>query len=134
MCTRPTWVEISRHRLLANYRYLRRLAGNSADLLAVVKADAYGHGLANCAPLLASAGAEWLGVTSVEEGLRARALCGEVPRILVISGLWHGEAAASLEHNLTPVVWEHFHLDELEAAAAERGIAPQSVPVHLELD
>jgi len=134
MCTRPTWVEVSRHRLLANYRYLRQLAGNSADLLAVVKADAYGHGLAHCGPLLASAGAEWLGVTSVEEGTHARALCGASPRILVISGLWRGEAGRSLEHNLTPVVWEHFHLDELEAAAAERGLGPQSVPVHLELD
>lgn len=134
MCTRPTWVEISRHRLLANYRYLRQLAGNSADLLAVVKADAYGHGLAHCAPTLASAGADWLGVTSVAEGIHARALCGASPRILIISGLWHGEASRSLEHNLTPVVWEHFHLDELEAAAAERGLGPQSVPVHLELD
>jgi alanine racemase len=134
MCTRPTWVEISRHRLLANYRYLRQLAGNSADLLAVVKADAYGHGLEHCGPVLASAGADWLGVTSVEEGIHARALCGALPRILIISGLWRGEAARSIEHSLTPVVWEHFHLDELEAAAAERGLGPQSVPVHLELD
>ncbi len=134
MCTRPTWVEISRHRLLANYRYLRQLAGNSTDLLAVVKADAYGHGLEHCAPALASAGADWLGVTSVQEGMHARAFCGASPRILIISGLWHGEAARSLEHNLTPVVWEHFHLDELEAAAAERGLGPQSVAVHLELD
>lgn len=134
MCTRPTWVEISRHRLLANYRYLRRLAGSSADLLAVVKADAYGHGLAYCAPLIADAGAEWLGITSVEEGIRTRSLCSASPRILVISGLWHGEAAAALEHNLTPVVWEQFHLDELEAAAAERGLGAQSVAVHVEID
>lgn len=134
MRNRPTWVEISRHRLLANYHYLRQLAGGTADLLAVVKADAYGHGLAHCAPLLANAGAEWLGVTSVEEGVQARVLCGSAPRILVISGLWRGEAAAALEHNLTPVVWEHFHLDELEAAAAVHGLGPQSVAVHLEID
>jgi alanine racemase len=134
MCTRPTWVEISRHRLLANYGYLRQLAGSAADLLAVVKADAYGHGLAHCGPLIANAGAEWLGITSVEEGIRARSLCGAAPRILVISGLWRGEAAAAIEHNLTPVVWERFHLDELEAAAAERGLGAGSVPVHLELD
>jgi alanine racemase len=134
MCTRPTWVEISRHRLLSNYRYLRTLAGDSADLLAVVKADAYGHGLAHCAPLLANAGAEWLGVTSVEEGILARALCGASPRILVISGLWQGQAAAAIEHRLTPVVWEHFHLDELEAVGRRVGLPPGSVAVHLEID
>lgn len=134
MCTRPTWVEISRHRLLSNYRYLRTLAGDSADLLAVVKADAYGHGLAHCAPPLVDAGAEWLGVTSVEEGIRARAACGASPRILVISGLWQGQAKAAIEHRLTPVVWEHFHLDELEAAAQRSGLPPGSVAVHLEID
>lgn len=134
MCIRPTWVEISRHRLLANYRYLRQRAGRSADLLAVVKADAYGHGLVHCAPLISGAGAEWLGITSVEEGIRARSACAARPRILVISGLWHGEAAGALAHNLTPVVWEQFHLDELEAAARERGLGPRSVAVHLEID
>ncbi|HVJ08816.1 MAG TPA: alanine racemase [Acidisarcina sp.] len=134
MSTRPTWVEISRQSLLANYHFLRQLADRSADLLAVVKADAYGHGLEHCAPILADAGAEWLGITSVEEGVCTRSLCPGPQRILVISGLWHGEAGAVLEHDLTPVVWEHFHLDELEAAAAQRGLGPQSVAVHLEID
>lgn len=134
MCTRPTWVEISRSRLLDNYRYLRQVAGKSADLLAVVKANAYGHGLAQCAPILANAGAEWLGVTSVEEGIEARALCPSPARVLVLSGPWHGESEALLQHNLTPVVWEPFHLDELEAAAAKQGMAPQSLAVHFEID
>ena len=61
MCTRPIWVETSRGRLaFDNYRYLRQLSGDSADLLAVVKANAYGHGLEQCAPILSNAGAEWL--------------------------------------------------------------------------
>lgn len=134
MCTRPTWVEISRSRLLNNYRYLRQVAGDSADLLAVVKANAYGHGLAQCAPILADAGAEWLGITSTEEGIEARAVCPASARVLVLSGPWHGESEALLQHNLTPVVWEPFHLDELESVAAKRGIAPQSLAVHLEVD
>jgi alanine racemase len=46
-------------------------------LLAVVKADAYGHSLELCAPAAVRAGAHWLGVTSVEEGVAARALCPE---------------------------------------------------------
>ena len=134
MCTRPTWVEISRSRLLDNYRYLRQLAGDSADLLAVVKANAYGHGLEQCAPILANAGAEWLGITSVEEGVEVRSYCPPSTRVLVLSGPWQGEGDALLDHNLTPVVWEPFHLDELEAAAARRGLPPQSLAVHLEID
>src|SRR5450631_2712497 len=127
MCIRPTWVEISRSRLLQNYRYLRQLAGDSADLLAIVKANAYGHGLKQCAPILAAAGAEWLGITSVEEGIEVRSVCPSPTRVLVLSGPWQGEGDALLEHNLTPVVWDPFHLDELEAAAAKRGLAPQSL-------
>jgi alanine racemase len=134
MCTRPTWVEISRSRLLDNYRFLRELAGDSADLLAVVKANAYGHGLEQCAPILANAGAEWLGITSVEEGIEVRSLCAASTRVLVLSGPWHGEGDALLKHNLTPVVWEPFHLDDLEAAAARHGLAPRSLDVHLEID
>ena len=43
MLTRPLWAEISRHRLLANYEKLRRAVGSQADLMPVVKANAYGH-------------------------------------------------------------------------------------------
>jgi alanine racemase len=65
---RPVWAEISATRLATNYRHTRAAAG--MELLAVVKADAYGHGAELCAPVLAGSGAAWLGVTSVEEGVR----------------------------------------------------------------
>jgi alanine racemase len=132
MYTRPAWVEISRNHLIANYLELRRLAGN-AEVLAVVKANAYGHGLVDCAGALVEVGAEWLGVTSVEEAIRARTACPGAS-ILVMSGIWQREADAAIEHRLTPVVWESFHLDLLEEAAHRRALSPGSVPVHLELD
>jgi alanine racemase len=131
--TRPVWAEVSRGRLLHNFRTLRALAGPEIALIAVVKANAYGHGATLCAPWLAEAGAEWLGVTCLQEALAVRAVCPQA-RILVMSGLWNGEADALLEHRLTPVVWERFHLDLLEAAARKAGRAPRSVPVHLEID
>ena len=131
--TRPVWAEISRSRLLHNYRALRALAGPSITLAPIVKANAYGHGVHLCAPWLAAEGAESLGVTSVEEGIAVRALCPN-PRILVMSGLWNGEADAILAHRLTPVVWEPYHLELLATAARRAGLAPQSVPVHLEID
>jgi len=133
MPMRPCWVEISTHALEENFRLLASLAAPHADLMAIVKAEAYGHSLAICAPAVVRAGAGWLGVTSIEEGVAARALCPE-PRILSIGSVFPGQGAAAVAHNVTPVVWELAQLDELEqaghAAAAGRG----SIPVHLEID
>ncbi len=133
MFTRPVWAEISRHRLLANYEKLRHAAGTQADLMPVIKANAYGHDLLACGPLLASAGAQWLGVTGAEEGAALRAVCPQ-PRILLMSGIWAGEAETVIEQNLTPVVWEHWQLDLLEAAAEARRMPAASLAVHLEID
>lgn len=131
MPTRPCWVEICTRNLEANYRFLSGVAGSEVQLLAIVKADAYGHSLHLCAPAAVRAGASWLGVTSVEEGVEARRLCPET-RILIMSGSFPGQADAVMRHKLTPVVWEAWHLEELEAAA--RSSQTRSLPVHLEID
>src|ERR1700743_1690553 len=103
MHTRPVWAEISRSYLLANWNLLRNAAPNDADVMAVVKANAYGHGATLCGPLLEAVGASWFGVTCVEEGIALRKVCPK-PRILIMSGLWNGEADAMIEHRLTPQV------------------------------
>jgi alanine racemase len=133
MNSRPCWVEISTRALEENYRLLRSLAAPHAELLAIVKADAYGHSLVLCAPAAVRAGARWLGVTSVEEGVAARALCPDA-RVLVIAGVFPGQGAALLEHDLTAVVWEAWQLDAIESAASAAGRAAGSVGVHLEID
>jgi alanine racemase len=131
MQTRPCWAEINTQSFEDNYRYLKSLADGEAELLAVVKSDAYGHSLALCAPAAIRAGALWLGVTSVEEGVAARRLCPGA-RILVMSGCFPGQGAELVEYRLTPVVWEPWHLDELESAAQASGVC--ALPVHLEID
>jgi alanine racemase len=131
--TRPCWVEILTRALEENYRLLCSLAPPSAECLAIVKADAYGHSLALCAPAAAHAGARWLGVTSVEEGIAVRELCPSA-RILIMGGAFPGQAAALIEHKLTPVVWDAWQFAELEAAACAASLPPGSLPVHLETD
>ncbi len=133
MPTRPCWVEIRTRTLEDNYRFLAGLAAPHAELLAIVKANAYGHSLALCAPAVVRAGARWLGVTSVEEGIVARALCPDA-RVLVIGGVFGGQARAAIDFNLTPVAWEPWQLDELESAARAAGAQAGSVPIHLEID
>jgi alanine racemase len=145
MPTRPCWVEIRARSLEDNYRFLCSLAAPQAqlappqvaaphaELLAIVKANAYGHSLTICAPAAVRAGANWLGVTSVEEGVAARALCPEA-RILVIAGVFPGQGADLVRHALTPVAWVPWQFDELEGAARKTGAAADSLPVHLEID
>ena len=129
-----TWVEISEERLAANYKALAKVADGIA-VLAVVKADAYGHGAKVCAPVLARAGAEWLGVTDADEGATVRAalegISGE-QRILVMSGLLQNDAEAIVRHGLTPVVWTRQQMEWLAHAVLQRGSEP--LAVHLEID
>ena len=131
MPTRPCWAEIRTSALEANYRFLADIAAPHAELLAIVKANAYGHSLDVCAPAVMRAGGRWLGVTSVEEGVAARALCPEA-RVLVIGGVFAGQGSAVILNKLTPVVWEPRQFDELERAA--RAIGIRSLSVHLEID
>ncbi len=131
MHTRPCWVEISTRSLEDNFRFLSALAGPQVELLAIVKADAYGHALKICAPAAVRAGARWLGVTSIEEGVEARRCCPEA-RILVIGSVFPGQGRDVVRHKLTPVVWDTWQIDELEAAARAADI--RSISVHLEID
>jgi alanine racemase len=133
MPTRPCWVEISSRSLENNYRFLQSIAPAEAELLAIVKADAYGHSLDICAPAAVRAGARWLGVTSAEEGVQARAACSE-SRILVMGGVFPGQGPAIVEHALAAVAWELNQLDELDAEARAAHAPPRSIAVHLEID
>jgi alanine racemase len=134
------WVEVSEDRLAGNYRVLAEVAGGDTAVLAVVKANAYGHGAEVCAPVLAQAGAEWLGVTDVAEGCAVResmtaagiALARQ-PGVLVMSGLLGEDADAMVQQELTAVVWERRQMEWLAEAVMRRG-GGLPLPVHLEID
>jgi alanine racemase len=133
MQTRPCWVEIRTRALEDNFRFLASVAAPDAELLAILKADAYGHSLALCAPAVVRAGARWVAVTSVEEGVAARALC-PAARVMVIGGVVPGQGAAVVAHRLTAVVWDPAQLEDLEQEARTAGMRAGSLPIHLEID
>jgi len=66
------WIEIDKSALVSNISQFRRLVGEKTKLLAVVKANAYGHGLGLVSQIALEAGVDWLGVNSVEEGVFLR--------------------------------------------------------------
>jgi alanine racemase len=131
-----SWVEISERRLAANYRLLCEAAGGETEVLAVVKANAYGHGAAVCAPVLVQAGAEWLGVADAEEGVAVRAALATTkqPRILVMCGLLADEAETIVRSGLTPMVWDQQQMEWLAAAVLQHGGDMAPLTVHLEID
>ncbi len=129
---RPTWVEVSLPALRRNFRALQQWVTPRATVCAVVKADAYGHGGLKCARALEKEGANWFAVTSPEEGITLRE--GRVRgRILLLSGFWRGEEEEVLLRNLTPAVWQPWHIEVLEAAAVRLN-HETPVRVHLKLD
>ena len=145
---RPTYAEIRLRALVHNYKLLeanvRTHAGSAPvapALIAVIKADAYGHGVTLCGQALAKAGAGWLGVTTVKEALALRdslqAAAGRQgvgPRMLVMAGFFPGEEEVVVAQRLTVQVWEEWHFRLLDAAARRAGRVPASVGVHLEID
>jgi len=126
---RPTRAEIDLGALVRNLRTLRA-AAQGAGVLAMVKADAYGHGATLVAPALEAEGVELLGVALVEEGLALRA-AGVRGEILVLGGAYAGGWEALVEARLLPAVFREDHLDALAAAARRQGLEPRA---HLKVD
>jgi alanine racemase len=131
VATRPTWADVSLTALRQNFRTVQKHVGANVTVCAVVKADAYGHGAVECSRALEAEGARWLGVTSLDEAIPLRE-AGIRSRILLMTGFWRGEEIEIVRLGLTPTVWEPWHIESLEAAAAALGVARH--PVHLKVD
>ncbi|MBI1750725.1 MAG: alanine racemase [Acidobacteria bacterium] len=133
---RPVWAEVSLGAVAKNLRAVRRHVGRRRKILAIVKANAYGHGAVPVAKALAKAGADWFGVTCVAEGAELRASGVRQP-ILVLSGFWPGEERRLIEHRLTPAITniEQFHhLERAIASAARSRRIRGPYAVHLKID
>lgn len=123
------WIEISAERLTANFHAIEAAAGPATTVLAVIKANAYGHGAETCAPILVRAGARWLGVTCANEGARVRKVLNQAglqADILIMSGFLPEDVPLIREHALVPVIWTHEQIDWLAHATGTR--------VHVEVD
>jgi alanine racemase len=125
-----TVAEIDLGALAYNYHQLRRLAPASVKFLAVVKADAYGHGAVPVSKKLEELSADFLGVATVREGAELRGGGIQIP-ILVLSGIYEEEVEETLDFQLTPVVYRWEIAEALSTSARRRGIR---IPVHIKVD
>ena len=127
---RPTWAEISLSKLKANLARVRRLAGSDRQVMAVVKADAYGHGAVPVARALEEAGVDWFGVATVEEALELRHKGIRRP-ILLLGGLYLSDPAHLVEYDLVPTVSSTARLDTYAECARRLG---KPIGFHLKMD
>ncbi|MGB3294194.1 MAG: alanine racemase [Phormidesmis sp.] len=146
-CARA-WVEINRSAIAHNVSAIKALLAPHTDLMAVVKADAYGHGAVTVAQTALRSGASWLGVATVPEGIELRQAGIEAPILVMGAVNDPAEVRAIAYWQLQPTIVNPKQAlvfsETLAAYAAERAErgrqamvveqASLSVPVHLKLD
>lgn len=125
-----TWAEINLDALAHNMREIRRITNPNAQIMAVVKADAYGHGVKECAGALLESGADRLGIATLYEGIELRRFYPDVP-ILILGSSMENEAEELVKHNITPNVYTFSMAKALSDAAVKLN---KTVKVHIKLD
>ena len=125
-----TWAEINLDALANNIRQIRKITNPNAQVMAVVKADAYGHGVARCAELLLKNGADRFGVATLNEAIELRRIFDEVP-ILILGSSFESETDELVKNNITPNVYMPEFAKALSDSAVKLG---KSIKVHIKLD
>lgn len=126
----PTWAEVDLEAIAENTRAMKRWVGDRVEIIAVVKADAYGHGAIPVARTVLAAGASRLAVHRLGEGIALRQAGIEAP-ILVMAPLMPEEAPEVVRWRLTPTLSTMEAARALDAAARGAGTV---IPVHVEVD
>jgi alanine racemase len=125
------WVEIDLGAVQHNVKELKRLLSPTTALMAIVKADAYGHGAVGVSQAALSAGASWLGVATIPEGIQLRN--GGITAPILILGAINSQAEGKViaEYRLQPTLCNSEQALNFHRVASELGLA---LPVHLKID
>ncbi len=121
------WVEVDLKAIVANYRRIKKMVG--VKVMAVVKANAYGHGLVEVSRVLEKAGVDWLMVGKLEEAVKLREAGVKCP-VLNFGPLSAGDAAEIVDQGISQSVFtdEVFRLDEVAAKKGRQAL------VHVDID
>lgn len=127
---RPTWAEINLDNLDFNFHSVKEFVGKQIEYMAIVKANAYGHGAFKCSDKLERSGIDWFGVALPEEGLELRNKGISKP-ILCLGSFWLGQENLLLENKLTPVIYQLHIAERYDQVAKQKGIEAN---VHIKID
>ena len=128
---RPTEARVSLGAIARNTHRLRDLLGPRPGIIAVVKADAYGHGAVRVARLLEGLGVYGFGVATVEEGVELRQAGVRAP-VLVMGAAYGQDHEEVIAQNLTPMVGVASDVEQFARAARRRRVLRQ--PIHMKVD
>ena len=132
-----TWAEIDLDALRQNYRLVRRIVSGgdtSPRIVAVVKAEAYGHGAPACVHALLAEGCDFFAVSCIDEAVAVREVCdgeGKLADVLVLGYTTPAHAAQLAQRNIIQTLLSEDYATRLEEAAALAGV---TVRVHAALD
>ncbi len=127
---RPAWVEINLTAIENNARRLKAIVGAQTELMAMVKANGYGHGAVQAARAAVKGGATWLGVFSAGEGLELRQ-AGIDTKVLVLGPTLPEWTPLAVAHNLTLSIPSLDYVQPIVQAARSQNVR---VPVHVKID
>ena len=125
-----TWAEIDLRALAHNYQVIRKQVGPACKIMAVVKADGYGHGDLQVASVFQKEGADWFAVSNIEEAMHLRQ--GGITRPILVLGYTPADRTEQLcANNISQTVFSLEYARQLSQQAKEAGI---TVNCHLKLD
>ncbi len=127
---RDTWLDIDMGALEHNAAVLRKGISAGNEIMAILKADAYGHGATMVLPALQAYGVSQVGVASIDEALQIREAGFKLP-ILVIGTVPDWSIAQAITQNIHLTVFDPHHLESIERAAKQLG---KPAPVHIKVD
>ena len=128
---RPTWAEVDVAAFRHNYNEIKKKLGKNVDILSVVKADAYGHGVLELGKASVELGAAILGVALIEEGILLRKKGFKVP-VLVMGSIYPLENFSEvLRHNLIPAICSMMAARKFSQLARKKN---KKFPVFIKID
>lgn len=128
--SRPTWAEVDLGAIDFNFRQVRKIIGKGKRIMAVVKCDAYGHGLLAIAKRMSSLGADYLGVASIDEAVILREKKIRLP-ILVLGNILSKDAGLVIKYRLAQAISDYRLALELNQQA--KGAKRRAI-VHIKVD
>ncbi|MDO8525570.1 MAG: alanine racemase [Candidatus Omnitrophota bacterium] len=126
---RPTWAEIDLKAIEHNYKQVRRLVGKDTNVMVVVKANAYGHGIVEVSTVLERMGADYFGVATTDEAVRLREYGIKTP-ILVLGAVLPDEVRVNIENNITLTLCN----EDLLGAIKKETANGLKAKVHIKID
>jgi alanine racemase len=126
---RPTWAEIDLKAIEHNYKQVRRVVGKNTNIMIVVKANAYGHGIVEISTVLERLGVNYLGVATTDEAIRLREH-GIKTAILVLGSVLPDEVRVLVENNITLTLCSEDLLNAIKKEAA----FGRKAKVHIKID